>query len=143
MHFILTPSLPRFGTYASGSGTSDLRFNYIVMPGDSSYNLDINPNATIELLSSADNILYHSATPTLQANLNTRGSNFISAKNLVVDTTAPTVDQTIGVVAFNTIDGTYTVGDTLYFTLKVRHHEDKSQRGANRLAGSSVFDVTI
>ncbi|GMH92534.1 hypothetical protein TL16_g12375 [Triparma laevis f. inornata] len=108
--------LSRFGTYASGSGTSDLRFNYIVMPGDSSYNLDINPNATIELLSSADNILYHSATPTLQANLNTRGSNFISAKNLVVDTTAPTVDQTVGVVAFNTIDGMYTVGDTLYFT---------------------------
>ncbi|GMH95725.1 hypothetical protein TrST_g6431 [Triparma strigata] len=110
--------LSRFGTYASGSGTPDLRFNYVVMPGDSSYNLDINPNATIELLSTSDNILYDSATPTLQANLNTRGSNFLSSKDLVIDTTAPAVDQTVGVVAFNTNDGTYTVGDTLYFTVK-------------------------
>ena len=110
--------LSRFATYSSGSGTNDLRFNYVVMPGDSSYNLDINPNATVELLSSSNKIYYHSATPSLEANLNLRGSNFLSAKNLVIDTTAPIVDQTTGVVAYNTGDATYTVGDTLYFTVK-------------------------
>jgi len=112
--------LNRFAYYSSGSGTHDLRFDYVVMPGDQATFFDINPRAQIELEdpTSADTIYYNAPTPILKADLGMQGKRLEAHKDITIDTSAPTIDSSVGVVASGTPDGTYTVGDELKFTVK-------------------------
>jgi len=91
------------------------------MQGDEVANLDVSTNATIHLDTTSDNLYLQTENPMLKANLQMRGSSLIHTKNFIIDTSAPTVDQTVGMVAsasLGTTDKTYTVGDSLYFTVK-------------------------
>jgi len=111
--------LNRFAYYSGGSGTSNLRFDYVVMPGDQATFFDIHPNATIELDdTSTDTMYYNAPTSVLKAHLGMQGKRLEAWKDLTIDTSAPTVDSSVGVVAHGTSDGTYTVGDTLKFSVK-------------------------
>jgi len=50
-----------------------------------------------------------------------RGRILDNGKDLVIDTTAPSVDLSVGLqasAALGTTDKTYTIGDSLYFTIK-------------------------
>ncbi|GMI03622.1 hypothetical protein TrRE_jg8633 [Triparma retinervis] len=111
--------LNRFAYYSGGSGTSDLRFDYVIMPGDQATFFDINPGAVIELDDpTSDTIYYNAPTPVLAADLGMQGQRLAAWKDITIDTSAPSVDMSVGVVAYSTPDATYTVGDTLKFTVK-------------------------
>ena len=119
--------LCRFAYYTAGSASDALEFTYTVMPGDQTLSLDLDRNATIEL--DGGSMKLTATTPTLDANLKFNFNDVDlpfghadpsgKARNHVIDTTAPTVDQSgAHVVVSNTVDGTYTVGDILYFAVK-------------------------
>ena len=137
--------LTRFATYSGGSGTKNLRFDYVVMPGDSATFFDIHPNATIELPDpSEDAMLYSAPTPTLKAHLGMQGKRLAAHKDITIDTSAPKVDAGVGVVAFNTPDATYTVGDVLKFTIKFNKAVSLSadgilEMGLTGVSGSAVY----
>ena len=95
--------------YASGSGTSTLTFAYTVGAGEASADLDY--NATTSLTSSGGTIkdaATNTATLTL-ASPGTAGS-LGNAKDIVIDTTAPTVSS----VSASNADGSYTTGDVIH-----------------------------
>ena len=99
-------------TYSSGSGSNVLIFNYTVGTGDTSSDLDYASTGALVLNSgtmtdAAGNALVLTL-PTVGA-LNSLGSN----KNLVIDTTAPTITS----VTSTTDDGSYNEGDDVNVTV--------------------------
>ncbi len=140
-------------TYASGTGSSTLVFDYSIQPGDTSADLDY--AATNSLTLSGGTIAdpaANNATLTL-ASPGAAGS-LSNSKSITIDTTAPTVS---GVTASNP-DGSYTAGQTIH--IQVGFSEPVSVTGSPQLAlnttpgehatyasgsGSStlVFDYTV
>ncbi|MBF0098014.1 MAG: DUF4347 domain-containing protein [Magnetococcales bacterium] len=107
-----TGTTDRNATYASGSGSSTLTFQYTVQSGDTASDLDY--TGTTALASNGGTIADaagNNATLTLAAvgAANSLGNN----KAIVVDTTAPTVSS----VTSTTSNGTYTTGDTINITV--------------------------
>ncbi len=98
-------------TYASGSGTAKLTFTYLVAAGQNTADLDyasttalVVPNGGgIEDL--AGNVLPLTLPPT--------GTDGLAAKNIVIDTTAPTVTT----VSSTKAAGTYGVGTAIPITV--------------------------
>src|SRR5207244_10035395 len=94
--------------YASGSGTSTLTFTYTVAAGDTSADLDYHDTAALALNGGTiKDAALNTATLTLAAPgaANSLGAN----KNLVVDTTAPTVTG----VTSSTANGSYKAGSAI------------------------------
>ncbi len=92
-----TGSTDRVATYASGSGTITLTFEYTIQSGDTSADLDYTATSALALNSGTiQDAAGNDATLTLPAPgaTGSLGAN----KNLVIDTTAPTVtiNQAIG-----------------------------------------------
>ena len=111
----------RSATYVGGSGTTELHFEFQVLPGDSAERLDISDYAGSKLLfpSPKDNIslLINSpgtSTITVDPNLESRGLE--SDQNIEIDSTPPAV-AAIAPQQSTTPDGSYAVGDTLFFEI--------------------------
>src|SRR5205814_737070 len=112
--------------YASGSGTSTLTFTYTVIAGDSSAELDY--AATTSLALNAGTIrdaATNNATLTLAAPgaANSLGAN----KDIVIDTTAPTVTS----VNSSTANGSYKAGDPI--SIQVNFSENVTVTGTPQL----------
>lgn len=91
--------------YTSGSGTAILQFDYTVKAGDTSSDLDYISTTALNVNSGTiKDVNGNSATLTLAspASANSLGSS----KNIVIDTTAPTVTS----VTTTAADGTYGIG---------------------------------
>ena len=137
--------------YASGSGSSTLVFDYTIQAGDTSADLDYHDTGALTLNGGSiadpagNNATLTLATPGTAGSL---GAN----KDLVVDTTAPTVS---GVTASNA-NGAYKAGQTIH--VQVNFSEPVTVSGTPQLAlnttesaayasgsGSStlVFDYTV
>lgn len=103
-----TGTTDRNASYSSGTGTTTLTFNYTVVAGDSSADLDYVTTSSLTLnggtiQDSAEN----NATLTLASpgSANSLGN----AKAIIIDTIAPTVSS----VSSSTSDGSYKEGDLL------------------------------
>ena len=120
--------------YASGSGTSTLTFTYTVGGGESSADLDY--NATTSLTLNAGTIkdaATNNATLTLAAP--GAAGSLGNAKNIVIDTTAPTVSS----VSSSTADGSYKAGATV--SIQVNFSEPVTVTGTPQLALNSGATV--
>ncbi len=109
---------PQLATYASGSGTSTLIFNYIVMAGDTATDLNYFDTASLALPTSPASTVkdagLNSATLTLPAvTAGTAGNLAINAA-IVIDTVAPSAPTALaltsvgGTVIANTLNSTNT-----------------------------------
>ena len=83
---VLNTTPTRYATYASGSGTANLVFNYTVQAGDTDAVLDYVDTASLELNGGA--IADFATNPAIET-LPTPGT--FGGKTIVIDTTAPTV----------------------------------------------------
>lgn len=108
-----TGTTDRNATYISGSGYDTLRFEYTVVAGDQSLDLEYLSTSALAL---AGGTIKDTATNDATLTLPTlAGTGSLSRnKALIVDTTVPTV--TGGVSSTNT-DGTFTLGKTIYITV--------------------------
>ncbi|WP_372400702.1 Ig-like domain-containing protein (plasmid) [Azospirillum sp. HJ39] len=106
-----TPTLAlgtgRSATYASGSGGTTLTFTYVVQAGDTAADLDY--ASTAALAGTIADIAGNAATLTLPATGS--GSSLGGAKDIVIDTTAPTVS------AVSAVNGTYRAGEAIDVTV--------------------------
>jgi len=99
-------------SYSSGSGSDTLVFNYTVQAGDNSVDLDYVSTTALALNgatlrdAAANDALLTLATPGTAGSLG-------STKNLVIDTTAPTVSG----VTSTTADGIYKAGTVIPITV--------------------------
>ncbi len=146
-----TGSTDETASYASGSGSATLVFDYTVQPGDVSPDLDYHDTSALTLNGgTVADPAGNNATLTL---FSPGAAGSLSAnKDLVIDTTAPTVS---GVTASNA-DGAYKAGQTIH--IQVDFSEPVTVTGTPQLAlntaesaayasgsGSStlVFDYTV
>ena len=98
--------------YASGSGSNTLTFNYTIQGGENASDLDYAATNSLSLSGGTiRDAASNNATLTLPAVGG--GSSLGGQKNIVVDTTAPTVSS----VSATTANGTYKVGDTIAVTV--------------------------
>ena len=96
--------------YVSGSGSATLTFNYVVAAGQNSSDLDYNSTTALALNNGSINDLAgNAATLTLPAT----GSDGLATKNIVIETTAPTVTA----VSTTQAAGVYSSGTTIPITI--------------------------
>lgn len=107
-----TGTVDHNAVYASGSGTTNLVFNYVIQVGDTSNDLDYFSTSALTL--SGGTIKDSATSLSAQLTLPTPGAaNSLGAnKALVIDTTAPTVTN----VTSLTTNGIYTTGATISVT---------------------------
>jgi len=106
-----TGTTDRAVDYFSGTGTTVLTFNYTVQAGDESADLDYVGTTSLTAGSSLQDAAGNDATLTLATPgaTNSLGDN----KNLVIDTSAPTVTG----VSSSSANATYKVGDAVVVTV--------------------------
>lgn len=135
-------------TYSSGSGTTTLTFNYTIQSGDVSADLDYTSTTALTTGTSIRDAAGNDATLTLPAPAatNSLGVN----KDLVIDTTAPTVTS----VTSTTADGSYKDGDLITITVTFSEVVTLSDAGlelelgatdqsANYSTGSGSSTITL
>ena len=116
--------------YSSGSGSSTLTFTYTVGAGDTSADLDYNATTSLTLNGGTiSDTATNNATLTL-ASPGAAGS-LGNAKDIVIDTTAPTVSG----VNSSTANGSYTTGQSV--TITVGFSEPVTVTGSPLLALNS------
>ena len=95
--------------YASGSGTSTLTFTYTVGAGENSADLDYTATNALTLNGGT---IEDAATNGADLTLAAPGAagSLGNAKDIVIDTTAPTVSS----VSASNADGSYTTGDVIH-----------------------------
>lgn len=106
----------RTAPYVGGSSTDSLTFKFVILPGDSSTRLDIF-GAEIIYPTAEDSIslrINGPETSLIQADPGIEGVSISTDQVISVDTTPPSV-VSITPQGSTTPDGTYAVGDTLYF----------------------------
>ena len=147
-----TGSTDRNATYASGSGTSTLTFNYVVLAGDSANDLDY---LSITALTLNGGTIKDSATNTSNVILTlpapgTAGS-LDANKNIVIDTAGPTVSS----VSSTAINGAYGLGNTIAVTVtfseavtvtgtpRLQLETGATDRNANYVSGSGTSTLTF
>src|SRR5204863_81597 len=130
-----TPSA-RTANYASGSGTSTLTFNYTVQAGDTSADLDYAATTSLAL---AGGTIQDAATNTATLTLATPGAaNSLGAnKNIVIDTTAPTVSS----VTSATASGSYNAGSVILVT--VNFNENVTVTGTPQITLNTAPNETV
>ena len=120
--------------YASGSGTSTLTFTYTVAGGETSADLDYNATTSLTLNGGTiKDAATNNATLTLAAP--GAAGSLGNAKNIVIDTTAPTVSG----VTSSTANGSYKAGATV--SIQVNFSENVTVTGTPQLALSSGATV--
>ena len=98
--------------YTSGSGTATLGFDYTVQAGDTSADLDYHDTAALTLNSGSIKDAASNDAALALATPGTAGS-LAASKNLLVDTTAPTVNN----VTASNPNGAYKAGQTIHIQL--------------------------
>lgn len=147
-----TGATDRLGNYVSGSGTSTLTFHYIIQAGDTSNDLDYVSTSALVLNGGT---IKDTATSTINAVLTLPSPGAVGSlganKNIVIDTTAPTVQS----VSSPTSNGPHNVGDiilvtvTFLETVKVSGTPQllldtgTTDRLANYLSGSGTNTLTF
>ncbi|DAZ94676.1 TPA: hypothetical protein N0F65_002385 [Lagenidium giganteum] len=103
-------SLTRTATYVSGNNTDTLVFQYVVQNGDAAADLDV----TSDINLNGGFIKRHSTRPTTNVDVTmvTAPNNLASLQAIVIDTTVPSVDATIG-VSSTSPNAVYAPGDTV------------------------------
>src|SRR5204862_7504227 len=103
----------RTAFYASGSGTNTLTFNYIVGSGENS--LDLAYTSTTALALSGGTIFGAGGAIAADLTLPSPGAagSLNANKNIVIDTTGPTVSN----VTATTANGSYTTGASISITV--------------------------
>ena len=97
-------------TYASGSGSSTLTFNYTVAAGNNTSDLDYTATTSLGLSGgSINDVAGNAATLTLPAT----GTDGLATKDIVIDTTPPAVTA----VGTSQATGAYTTGTTIPITV--------------------------
>ncbi len=97
-------------TYTGGTGTSTLTFTYTVAAGQNSSNLDYSSTTALALAGgSIQDVAGNAAVLTLP----TTGTDGLATRNIVVDTTAPTIAG----VSSTKATGTYGAGTTIPITV--------------------------
>ncbi|HSB57646.1 MAG TPA: hypothetical protein VLD38_07550 [Nitrosopumilaceae archaeon] len=145
-----TGATDRFANYVSGSGTSTLRFNYIIQAGDTSNDLDYVGTNSLTLNGGTikDNSL-DNAVLTLPAAgaAGSLGAN----KNIVVGNTFPVVSS----VSSSTPNGSYIPGNTIAVTVTfsetvfvtgtphIQLETGATDRFANYVSGSGTSTLTF
>jgi len=121
--------------YASGSGTSSLTFTYTVAGGENTADLDYTGTGSLTL---NGGIIRDTATNNATLTLATPGTagSLGNGKNIVIDTTAPTVSS----VTSSTADGAYKVGGTI--SIQVNFSESVTVTGTPQLALSTGANAT-
>jgi hypothetical protein len=116
--------------FTSGSGTSMLIFTYVVAAGQNSSHLDYTSTTALTLNGGS---ITDSNNHAAQLTLATPGTPFSlgANKNIVIDTTAPTVTN----VTSTTANGTYGVGATI--TITISFSEAVTVTGTPQLALNS------
>lgn len=104
-----TGTTDRYATYASGSGTVTLNFNYTVQAGDTSGDLDV--NAVPSAVEPNGGTLRDAAGNDLVVTLVSGGgaNSLAFNKNLIIDTTPPAITN----VSSSAADGSYKIGDVI------------------------------
>ncbi len=103
----------RIANYVSGSGTTNLVFNYAIQPGDTSADLDVVSTTALALAggsikSVADSLDADLALPS-PGSANSLGAN----KDIAIDTVVPVVTQ----VSSSSMNGSYSINATLSVTV--------------------------
>ncbi|MGD0896970.1 MAG: peptidylprolyl isomerase, partial [Thermoguttaceae bacterium] len=107
----LNASFSAVATYASGTGTSTLTFDYRVADGDNAAPLDYLLTTALDLNGgSIQDAASNAADPTLPD----IGTDGLAARNVVIDTTAPTV---LDVSSSATADSAYKAGAVIPITI--------------------------
>ena len=137
-------------SYASGTGTSALVFNYTVQAGDTQAALDYLNTASLTLAGGTiKDTATNAATLTLPA---VNGGNSLqNNKTLKIDTTAPTVSS----VSASTADGSYKAGQVIAVTVTFNEpvnvtgtpqlslNTTPTSRVANYASGSGTSTLTF
>ncbi len=114
-------------TYASGSGTSTLTFDYTVQAGDNAATLDY--TATNALTLNGGTITDPAANNATLTLASPGGAGSLSAnKSLTIDTTAPTVSN----VTASNPNGAYNAGQTIH--VQINFNEPVNVTGSPKLA---------
>ena len=136
-----TPSLAlnttpgRSATYASGSGTATLLFNYTIQAGDTSARLDAAASNALTLNGATlRDVAANDADTTVATGSGTTGA-LANAKDLGVDTTAPTVTS----VGSSAANGSYRAGAVI--PIQIGFSENVTVSGTPQLALSSGATV--
>ncbi|HLO50635.1 MAG TPA: ELWxxDGT repeat protein [Kamptonema sp.] len=122
-------------TYASGSGTNTLTFNYIVAAGQNTTDLDQASVSALSLNSGTiKDVANNDATLTVPAPgaANSLGGN----KNIAIDTTDPTISNITSTLA----DGSYTTGQVIPISITLS--ENVNVTGTPKLALNSGIQAT-
>ena len=128
-----TPS--RSATYVSGSGGATLTFDYTIQAGDTSARLDAAAANALSLNGATiRDIAANDADTTVATGTGTTGA-LANAKNIIVDTAAPTVSG----VTSSTANGSYKAGTTV--SLQVNFSENVNVTGTPQLALDSGATV--
>ena len=101
-------------TYAGGSGTDTLTFNYTTASGENTNDLDYASTTALSL--SGGSILDPAGNPAILT-LPAIGTNGLATQNIVIETTPPAVTA----VASLQLSGSYTTGTTIPITLTFSH----------------------
>jgi len=100
-------------TYASGSGSATLVFNYVVQSGQNSTDLDYVATSSFDLNGATITDTYGNDPGTLSLPSPGASGSLADSKSLVIDTTGPIVTS----VSSTTSDGTYRAGQTIAITV--------------------------
>ncbi len=101
-------------TYASGSGTNTLTFNYTTASGENTNDLDYASTTALSL--NGGSILDPAGNPAILT-LPAIGTDGLAAQNIVIETTPPAVTA----AASLQLSGFYTTGTTIPITLTFSH----------------------
>jgi hypothetical protein len=130
-----TTPTARVATYASGSGTNTLTFNYTVVAGDTSS--DLNYAATTSLALNGGTIKSLAATAATLTLPSTTGAGSLGTNcNIVVDTTAPTASSITATPSPK--DGKPDSGDEIFYTFSEAMSPSSISSGWSGSSGLSV-----
>ena len=128
-------------SYASGSGTNQLLFNYTVVAGDNSSRLDY--ASTSGLANAGGSTIKSLAGTSATLTLPTVGTDGLYGQNIVIDTTAPTA-AAIASLPYSPANGTPDSGDQIIYTFSELMSANSILSGWNGLSTtvSASFDTS-
>ncbi len=97
-------------SYVSGTGTATLTFNYVVVAGQNAGDLDYDSTSALTL---SGGTIQDTAGNVATLTLPTTGTDGLATKNIVIDTTPPSVSAASSTQA----TGTYAAGSTIPITI--------------------------
>ena len=130
----------RTANYVSGSGTSNIVFNYVIQSGDSSSRL--NYVGTTSLVLNGGTLLDSAGNPSALSLPNlSAASNGLYAKNIVIDAVAPVVTAVTSSLSTPGVYPWYSGEDSIVFQIEVVFSKAVTVMGTPRL-GLNIIPTT-